>query len=71
MDDNRSWKLGTGVEFQSLGHDEDGVLLSLTNGYLYRCNHTASILLAGIEMRSTLAQIISHLCREFGIPEQT
>jgi hypothetical protein len=56
-----------GVAFQQLGDDQDGVMMSLSSGYLYRCNRTASVVLAAIAAGKSLDDAATALCQKFGV----
>ena len=56
-----------GVAFQQLGDDQDGVMMSLSTGYLYRCNRTASVVLAAISEGKSLDDATETLCQQFGV----
>jgi hypothetical protein len=49
-------KLADGVNYQSFGADEDGVMLSLQSGYLYRCNPAAVQLLDRLRAGASLSE---------------
>ncbi len=59
-----------GVAFQQLGEDQDGVMMSLSSGYLYRCNRTASVVLAAIAAGKTLDEATAALSQQFGVAEE-
>lgn len=56
-----------GVAFQQLGDDQDGVMMSLSSGYLYRCNRTASVVLAAIAAGKSIDDAATTLCQQFGV----
>ena len=56
-----------GVAFQQLGDDQDGVMMSLSTGYLYRCNKTASVVLAAISAGKSVDEAVADLADQFGI----
>lgn len=60
-----------GVAFQQLGEDQDSVMMSLVSGYLYRCNPTASVLLAAISSGKSLEEAVIELASEFEIDLDT
>ena len=69
MQESLAVQFSNGVSYQSLGDGEDAVLLSLNNGYLYRCNHTAIALLDGIKHRLSMAEIASGLAGRYAVSE--
>lgn len=56
-----------GVAFQQLGDDQDGVMMSLSTGYLYRCNRTASVVLAAISEGKSIDDAVNSLSAQFGV----
>lgn len=56
-----------GVNFQSLGDGEDGVVLSLSSGQLYRCNHTAIVVLDLLRNHPTIDGLVADFARRFEI----
>jgi len=60
-------KLADGVNYQSFGADEDGVVLSLQSGYLYRCNPAAIELLDRLRAGASLLELQSVLSDEFDV----
>jgi hypothetical protein len=63
----RRLKFPTGVAFQSMGDDQDGVMMSLSNGYLYRCNRTACVVLAAIGAGKSIDEAVAELSEKFGV----
>ena len=61
--------LSEGVSYQSFGGDEDGVMLSMQSGYLYRCNSTAIDMLNRLQTGATLGDLQSLLQAEFELAE--
>jgi hypothetical protein len=59
-----------GVAFQQLGDDQDGVMMSLATGYLYRCNRTASVVLAAIAAGDSLDDAVQSLSQHYGVDMQ-
>ncbi len=57
----------SGVAFQRLGEDQDGVMMSLASGFLYRCNRTACVVLEAISNGQSLDEAEGELCRQFGV----
>ena len=56
-----------GVAFQHLGDDQDGVMMSLSSGYLYRCNRTASVVLAAISAGKSVDDAVAELSAKFSV----
>jgi hypothetical protein len=56
-----------GVAFQPLGDDQDGVMMSLSSGYLYRCNRTACFVLAAISEGKSVDEATNELSQIFGV----
>ena len=67
MNVNERIKLADGVNYQSFGTDEDGVMLSLQSGYLYRCNAAAIHLLESLRAGATMPELQTVLADEFDI----
>jgi len=63
-------QLAPGVNFQSLGDGEDGVVLSMGSGYLFRCNHTAVAILEQLHDQPTLVELEKRLASHFGLSEE-
>jgi hypothetical protein len=61
--------LSEGVSYQSFGGEEDGVMLSMQSGYLYRCNSTAINMLDRLQNGATLGDLSSLLQVEFELAE--
>lgn len=62
-----TYKFPPGVAFQQLGDDQDGVMMSLSTGYLYRCNRTASVVLAAISAGKPIEDAVAELSQRFGV----
>jgi len=60
-------RVATGVNYQPLGDDEDGVILSLESGSLYRCNHTAITLLDLLHTCPTVEGLVAEFADRFAI----
>ncbi len=60
-------RLAEGVNYQPLGEGEDGVILSLESGCLYRCNHTAVALLDMLRARPTVDTLLTEFADRFAI----
>jgi len=59
--------LSEGVSYQSFGGDEDGVMLSMQSGYLYRCNSTALCLLDRLRDGATVGELQTQLESEYDL----
>jgi len=70
MPEHERIELAVGVNYQSFGEDEDGVVLSMESGYLYRCNATAVSLLDAIRERPTLAELRARFMDDFDVDER-
>ena len=69
MQDNDRLELATGVNYQALGDSEDGVLLSMSSGYLYRCNGSALQILDLVKDRPTYAMLLARFTQRFELDE--
>src|SRR6186997_723015 len=58
-----------GVAFQPLGDDQDGVMMSLSSGFLYRCNRTACFVLAAISEGKSVDEASAELSQKFGVEQ--
>ena len=59
------------VTYESLGPEEDTVILSLDSGQLYTCNETAAEILAAVDGQRNLGQIIEILEQHYDVsPER-
>jgi hypothetical protein len=65
---NLRYEFPPGVAFQTLGVDQDGVMMSLASGYLYRCNRTAAVVLASLAAGKTLEEAAHELAATFQAP---
>lgn len=70
MQDATRIRLARGANFQSLGAGEDGVLLSMDSGYLYRCNHTALAALEAIAGGATFGELVDRFAVRYGLPTE-
>ena len=57
-----------GVTYQSLGEDQDTVILSLDTGQLYTCNCTAEDFLSAVDGTRSFADIVELLAQQFDAP---
>lgn len=64
---NARLRLADGVNYQPLGDGEDGVMLSLASGCLYRCNHTAIAILDMLQARPTVDRLLAEFANRFAI----
>ena len=58
------------VTYQSLGENQDTVVLSLDSGQLYTCNHSAEDFLSAVDGVRSFADIIGLLARQFDAPRR-
>ena len=58
------------VTYQSLGENQDTVILSLDSGQLYTCNHTAEDFLSAVDGVRNFADIIGLLAQRFDAPRR-
>ncbi len=58
------------VTYQSLGEDQDTVILSLDSGQLYTCNHSAKDFLSAVDGIRSFADIIELLAQQFDAPRR-
>lgn len=66
---HEQFMLSEGVSYQSFGGDEDGVMLSMQSGYLYRCNSTALCLLDRLRDGATVGALQTQLESEYELAE--
>lgn len=62
-------RIENGVSYQLLGNQEDGVLLSMASGYLYRCNPTAVEILNSVQNQPTYAELLTQFSSRYGLEE--
>ena len=67
MSSSPRYAFPSGVAFQRLGDDQDGMMMSLSSGFLYRCNRTACVVLEAISNGHSLQEAGDALCRQFGV----
>jgi pyrroloquinoline quinone biosynthesis protein D len=60
-------RLARDVTYQSLGEDEDTVVLALESGQLYTCNDTAQAFLDAVDGERTFEDIILELLDQFEV----
>ena len=58
------------MTYQSLGEDQDAVILSLDTGQLYTCNHTAEEFLSAVDGSRSFADIVELLAEQFEVPRE-
>ena len=58
------------LTYQSLGENQDTVILSLNSGQLYTCNHTAEEFLSALDGSRSFADIIELLAQQFDTPRE-
>lgn len=62
-------RIAEGVNYQSLGDAEDGVLLSMSSGYLYRCNRAALEILNLVQGQPSYGTLVTRFARHFHLEE--
>ena len=60
-------QLSDDATFQTMGPSQDTVLLSLSSGYLYTCNETATAFLRALNGQRTVAEIIDALAEGYDV----
>jgi hypothetical protein len=70
MQNHARFTLAAGVHYESLGAGEDGVLLSIESGYLYRCNYTAVTMLGLLEQGATFEETVTEMSSRFAAEPQ-
>jgi hypothetical protein len=71
MDEHSRVRLAPGVNYQALGEGEDAVILSMSSGYLYRCNATAVGVLDALRGEPTVRELVLQFADRHGLqPEQ-
>ena len=68
LSDNTVLRRAQDVTYQSLGENQDTVILSLDTGQLYTCNHTAEDFLSAVDGTRSFADIIELLAQQFDAP---
>ena len=58
------------LTYQSLGENQDTVILSLDSGQLYTCNRTAENFLSTVDGSRSFADVIALLAQQFDVPRQ-
>ena len=64
------FKLAEGVSHQSMGPDEDTVVLSFASGYLYTCNETTARFLQSLDGCRTLGEIVDEMADQYDVARQ-
>ena len=65
---HQHYEFPSGVAFQTMGDEQDGVMMSLGTGYLYRCNRTASVVLSALAAGKSIDEAAQKLATEFNAP---
>lgn len=68
MDHAERIQLAPGVNYQSLGKGEDGVLLCMQSGYLFRCNATAIAILDALREMPTRDEVLERFAKHCRMP---
>ena len=61
LSDHSILRLAEDVTYQSMGQDEETVILSLKSGALYTCNETSADFLAVVDGVKTFGEIVDKL----------
>lgn len=67
---HKRFEFPSGVAFQTMGEDQDGVMMSLATGYLYRCNRTASVVLSALAEGKSVDEAAQELTKRFNAPAE-
>ncbi len=67
MTSNACISFPAGVAFQPLGVDQDGVMLSVSTGFIYRCNRTATIALSELIAGKSKPEAARAVMEEFDV----
>ena len=62
--------LAKDVTFQSVGAEQDTVILSLSSGRLYSCNETTGSFLSAIDGQRNLGQIVDLVSEQYDVPRE-
>lgn len=60
-------RLAADVTHQSIGPDEDTVILAFKSGQLYTCNETSAAFLSAADGRKTFGEIVDHLAERYDV----
>ncbi len=63
-------QLADDVTHQSMGAEEDTVILSLASGTLYTCNQTTADFLGMVDGKRTIGELIDQLTEMYDAPRQ-
>ena len=67
LTDQSRLRLSEDVTFQSMGGDEQTVILSLSSGFLYTCNGITCSFLQVIDAERTFGEILDELTDEYEV----
>ena len=70
VSENARFRLSEDVTYQSMGGDEETVMLSLSSGYLYTCNETTESFIRALDGERTFAEVIDLLRTQYDLPRQ-
>jgi len=70
IDEATRLALSDDVAHQSLGEEQDTVVLSLKSGYLYTCNETSERFLKALDGRRTLGEVVDLLEAEYEVSRE-
>lgn len=63
-------RMAEDVSHQSLGPDQETVILSLGSGYLYTCNETTAEFLSAVDGRRTLGEVVDCLLQKYDVARE-
>ncbi len=66
-DENSCFHLAQDVSHQSMGPEQDTVVLSLASGYLYTCNQTTADVLSAADGQRSFAEIVTLLAEQYDV----
>ena len=67
MDERAVYRLAEDVTYQSMGEDEDTVILSLSTGALFTCNITTAALLEALDGVRPFGAIVDAVAEQFDV----
>ena len=67
LNDQTDLRLADDITHQSMGPDEDTVILSLASGSLYTCNETTAEFLGAVDGERTFGQIVALLEQRYDV----
>ncbi len=70
MNEQARFQLSEDVTYQSMGGDEETVMLSLSSGYLYTCNETTKSFIGALDGERTFGEVVDLLTAQYDIPRE-